>query len=322
MHDPVWLSRFTVQQRAAAKLREGRCFIAGDAAHVHSPAGGQGLNAGMQDAYNLAWKLAMVLQKTGRELLLDSYNSERHPVAEELLQLTGSTMRRARSFRLLHRGGDSVFRLAMQLRPLQRFLSARSFRQMSGLALHYSHSPVLSEDWIGPRQVLQREGMKGLQIVATQLLEETMTPGLAPGDRVPDFSITLLTDAAELQPLRLLTLLCRSTNYTLLIFSGRYASDEIYRAQYDVAVNMQRLYPTSIDCVLVTPSRIVAQQFAGMEAIILDPRLDLHRKFGLSDNGLYLIRPDGYVGYRNQPTFPSALLRYLERVCIPSPEPV
>jgi 2-polyprenyl-6-methoxyphenol hydroxylase-like FAD-dependent oxidoreductase len=89
--DPVWLSNFTINERKIADYRHGRVFFAGDAAHIHSPAGGQGMNTGIQDAMNLAWKLALVQRKlcSNRELLLSSYSAERSPIAEDVLKSTG-----------------------------------------------------------------------------------------------------------------------------------------------------------------------------------------------------------------------------------------
>jgi 2-polyprenyl-6-methoxyphenol hydroxylase-like FAD-dependent oxidoreductase len=84
--DPVWLSGFRINGRKIADYRHGRVFLAGDAAHVHSPAGGQGMNTGMQDAMNLAWKLALVVHGTCPDTLLDSYSAERSPVGERVLK--------------------------------------------------------------------------------------------------------------------------------------------------------------------------------------------------------------------------------------------
>lgn len=94
LSDPSWLSAFRVNERLAARYRVGRCFLAGDAAHIHSPAGGQGMNTGIQDAVNLGWKLAYVLGSRGNaERLLESYEAERRPVAREVV---------AQAARLLH----------------------------------------------------------------------------------------------------------------------------------------------------------------------------------------------------------------------------
>jgi 3-(3-hydroxy-phenyl)propionate hydroxylase len=88
VHDARWISRFTDAARQAASYREGRVLLAGDAAHVHTPMGGQGLNTGVQDAVNLGWKLARVVKGISPDRLLDSYHAERHPVAARVLQRT------------------------------------------------------------------------------------------------------------------------------------------------------------------------------------------------------------------------------------------
>jgi hypothetical protein len=87
-HSPRWLSRFTDATRLAEQYRTGRVFLAGDAAHVHPPLGGQGLNLGIQDAFNLGWKLAAEVNGWAPEGLLDSYHAERRPVADDVLTLT------------------------------------------------------------------------------------------------------------------------------------------------------------------------------------------------------------------------------------------
>jgi 3-(3-hydroxy-phenyl)propionate hydroxylase len=88
VHSVTWLSRFTDMTRQAASYRERRVLLAGDAAHVHSPVGGQGLNIGVQDAVNLGWKLAQVVHGTSPESLLDTYQAERHPIGARVLKLT------------------------------------------------------------------------------------------------------------------------------------------------------------------------------------------------------------------------------------------
>src|ERR687896_789170 len=88
IHNPTWISRFTDMARQAASYRKGRGLLAGDAAHIHPPDGGQGLNIGVQDAVNLGWKLAQVVKKTSPESLLDTYHAERHPVAARVLRNT------------------------------------------------------------------------------------------------------------------------------------------------------------------------------------------------------------------------------------------
>ena len=103
IHSPTWITRFTDMTRQAAAYREGRVLLAGDAAHVHSPVGGQGLNTGVQDAVNLGWKLAQVVNQTAPESLLDTYHAERHPVAARVLR-THDGAGRAHARRRSHRG--------------------------------------------------------------------------------------------------------------------------------------------------------------------------------------------------------------------------
>ena len=87
--DPIWLSGFRINERKVADYRHGRVFLAGDAAHVHSPAGGQGMNTGMQDAFNLAWKLALVVRGNCGDGLLDSYSAERSAIGDKVLKTAG-----------------------------------------------------------------------------------------------------------------------------------------------------------------------------------------------------------------------------------------
>ena len=96
VHSPTWISRFTDAARQAATYRDRRVLLAGDAAHIHPPDGGQGLNTGVQDAVNLGWKLAQVIKGTSPEGLLDTYHAERHPVAARVLRTTmaASALRR------------------------------------------------------------------------------------------------------------------------------------------------------------------------------------------------------------------------------------
>jgi hypothetical protein len=95
MHDARWMSRFHSDERQAPAYRVGRVLLAGDAAHVHTPAGGQGMNTGLQDAANLGWKLAAVVEGRATDALLDTYESERHPVGKAVLRSSGGIVRMA-----------------------------------------------------------------------------------------------------------------------------------------------------------------------------------------------------------------------------------
>ncbi|MFD3533567.1 FAD-dependent monooxygenase [Streptomyces sp. NPDC058664] len=137
MHDPRWISRFHSDERQAPAYRVGRVFLAGDAAHVHSPAGGQGMNTGLQDAANLSWKLTAVLRGDAPdpEALLDSYQSERHPVGAMVLRSSGAIVRLAMAHTPLTRAARSLAaRTLNALRPA----SARAMGMISGIGIAYA----------------------------------------------------------------------------------------------------------------------------------------------------------------------------------------
>ena len=138
-----WASKFTVQQRAVPAMHVGRCFVSGDAAHVHSPASGQGMNTGIQDAYNLAWKLAMVVHGHADAVLLDTYDAERVPIGQALLASTGEVMETAMVDKPTGDTEDSYRGFMRQL-----------IRNMSGLSIAYPDSPLTvpgDESGEGPR---------------------------------------------------------------------------------------------------------------------------------------------------------------------------
>jgi 3-(3-hydroxy-phenyl)propionate hydroxylase len=132
IHTPTFLSRFTDTTRQAAAYREGRVLLAGDAAHVHSPVGGQGLNTGVQDAVNLGWKLAQVVNRTSPESLLDTYQAERHPVAARVLRNTMAQTALMRTDDRTEALRDTVSELLSMDEPRKRFAA-----MMSGLDIHY-----------------------------------------------------------------------------------------------------------------------------------------------------------------------------------------
>jgi 2-polyprenyl-6-methoxyphenol hydroxylase-like FAD-dependent oxidoreductase len=132
VHSPTWISRFTDMTRQAAAYRDGRVLLAGDAAHVHAPDGGQGLNTGVQDAVNLGWKLAQVVNRTSPESLLDTYHAERHPVAARVLHNTMAQVALRRPDARTRALRESMSELLSMDEPRKRFAA-----MLSGLDLHY-----------------------------------------------------------------------------------------------------------------------------------------------------------------------------------------
>jgi 2-polyprenyl-6-methoxyphenol hydroxylase-like FAD-dependent oxidoreductase len=132
IHSPTWITRFTDTTRQAATYRSGRVLLAGDAAHVHSPVGGQGLNTGVQDAVNLGWKLAQVVKGTSPEGLLDTYHAERHPVAARVLRDTMAQVALMRTDDRTEAAREAVSEMLGMDEPRKRFAA-----RMSGLGIRY-----------------------------------------------------------------------------------------------------------------------------------------------------------------------------------------
>jgi len=132
IHSPTSISRFTDMARQAASYRKGRVLLAGDAAHVHYPTGGQGLNIGVQDAVNLGWKLAQVVKKASPESILDTYHAERHPIAACVLRNTMAQVALLRTDERTDALRDIVSELLSMDEPRKRVAA-----MMSGLDVHY-----------------------------------------------------------------------------------------------------------------------------------------------------------------------------------------
>lgn len=142
LRDPSWLSTFRINERLAARYREGRCFLAGDAAHIHSPAGGQGMNTGIQDAVNLGWKLAYVLHGAGdAELLLESYEPERRAIAHDVVKAAAQKLHLAfnnsTAARIVKDIAVTVFG---NLKPVQKMLQT----ELSETEIVYRDGPLVA----------------------------------------------------------------------------------------------------------------------------------------------------------------------------------
>ena len=135
-----WASYFRIHHRQVADLRAGRFFVAGDAAHIHSPFGGQGMNTGLGDVWNLAWKLDLAVRGRGNERLLDSYTAERRPIIKDVIEMTdlltramGTPNRFAQALR------DTIIPVLSRLTPFQHAFVTR----LSGLGIAYGGSPII-----------------------------------------------------------------------------------------------------------------------------------------------------------------------------------
>ena len=159
--DPAWLATFQTQRRSTHTYRRGRVMLAGDAVHIHSPAGGQGMNTGIMDAHNLAWKLALVASGQTPDGLLDSYGAERGPVAADVLALTHNLVRLGTMTHPVQRAlRNTIVPIAGSLTPIQR----RAVRRISHIHVAYPSSPLTHP---GRRR-----------------------DGLQPGERAPDLEVS------------------------------------------------------------------------------------------------------------------------------------
>ena len=274
LRDPVWMTDFRLHNRGATRYRAGPFFLAGDAAHIHSPAGAQGMNTGIQDSVNLGWKLALVTRGVARPALLDSYEPERAPVGRAVLRFTDRAFTIATSTNPLPRLARTqvaprLAPLALKLRPAR----AAGFRVLSQLAVHYRRSPAITD---GPHP--SRRGPRA-------------------GDRLPDAPVT--RDGA---PTTLHTATARPAGYHLLLCgpteSWRGAQSTTVARNHPDLVSIDRLSGVG-----APPGVLHDPDGAALR------RLGLSR----ADVAQFLIRPDGHIGYRAGDTDFSGLESYVDR---------
>lgn len=286
-----WLSAFHVNVRRAAKYRVGRAFVAGEAAHVHSPVGGQGLNTSVQDAHNLAWKLALVVKGAAPDSILDSYQPERQPVAESVLKATAAITRVITlENRFIEGLRDHVMPLMTGLPPVK----AQMATQDAEIDITYRKSPIV-EDHGGGHAHLGR--MAGPQA----------------GDRAPDAEIAPINGHTHFYDL------LRGTKHTLLLFGGRHADTATWRHLGTIAEAIDRR-PAELFQVYAVANGDGAAVPDGLP-VLGDPTGALRHRYGADHPCLYLIRPDGYVGYRSHTPDLASLERYLGRIFTPTAEP-
>jgi len=316
--DATYVSVYGIHRRMVPQFRKGRCFLAGDAAHVHSPAGAQGLNTAIQDSFNLAWKLGLVVAKAAPESLLDSYQAERHPVAAGVLGGSDVTTRIvALRNPVLQQIRNQLIAFLSNFNIVQHRIS----RGMGELALSYRKSPIVAEDraWLPPHSH-HNSVIPGLG--------EYLDFGAAPssGERAPDVVI----GASVGNTAKRLFEVLKGTHHTLLLFAGAAPTLEEYQTFESIGHLLHKSYDERIFVHIVVPFNTVpdelrwgASTVGGFPsvgdwrpALLLDADGALHHRYGAGSQCLYLIRPDGYVGYRSQPVDTDKLLAYLKRLFV------
>jgi 2-polyprenyl-6-methoxyphenol hydroxylase-like FAD-dependent oxidoreductase len=264
-----WSSFFRISHRIVPRYRVGRAFLAGDAAHIHPPTGGQGMNTGVQDAYNLGWKLALDVQGVAHPDLLESYNAERQPVGQEVVSRTDRYVRAQKEG---HPPSDRDF-----------------LRDDSMLYLGYRDSAWVAEDLAAP---------------------DLLADGPRPGDRAPD--VWGLRREGLGFPLRLFDLL-RGPAHTLLLYvDGSLTADERAELARAAALMAARAREQATVYAIVGPAA-EPDDFRELHPV-QDPAGSFRQRYGADSPCAYLIRPDGYVGYRAAPLRAAALATYLDRI--------
>jgi 2-polyprenyl-6-methoxyphenol hydroxylase-like FAD-dependent oxidoreductase len=298
--DVTWCSAFRIHRRIAEHFRVGRCLLAGDAAHIHSPLGGQGMNTGIQDACNLAWKLALVTTGAAPEALLSSYEAERRPVAVSVLRGTDLP---TRAVTLRHPVGIGARNALASLLGQLDFVRRRLRRALSELDIGYRDSPIVAED---------RSSVLGavLPVGNGPGLAAYLDFGAAPhaGDRAPDVAFADDSDGPE----RLFDAV-RDVRHVLLLFEGAGGAGALAAALEAVGDLIHGRFAESVGTFLVGhPERAADLRWEGPRLIDVHGRL--HRRFGAASPCLYLIRPDRHIGYRAQPPDAVRLAAYLRRL--------
>ncbi len=281
LRDPAWLTRFRLHHRQAVRYQKDRIFLAGDAAHVHSPIGAQGMNTGIQDAWNLGWKLAMVIRGQADERLLESYHAERWPVGRTLLRATdrlfGAFSRSVSGSQWVTSLRRIVVRRLVAPALSRHRIRAIAFHFVSQLGVRYRASPAVTEG------------------------EPRLRRGPRAGDRLPDARVrragatTYLQQ--ELSHPHLQLLLCGPV--------GEWDTDRLTELVVQFTDLLVTTHLTSDD----------------VEGALVDCDGEALARLGVETTAQYVVRPDGHVGFRCAGTDLSRATRYLDQWFRRAPRP-
>lgn len=301
MRDPKWLHGFAIRQRRARSYRAGRVLIAGDAAHCHSPVGAQGMNTGLQDAFNLSWKLSLVARGLADPELLDSYESERLSVARKVLAFTNVlTHLVTMGGRIPHMGRKIGMNLVGRLGVMQPF----GTNLLSGVLIGYPGSPVVHEDGPSALGALGRAFTGDLGAIPAWW---AFRKGLSAGDRALDRRLPGLAELVD--PDQRHHGAPRSV-HLLILLAGPGAPPDTLAQLKQVAEGVQARYGEEVSARILTHSPHPAPQGGGQVAP--DPGDKLHGLFGARRPTAVIIRPDHYIAYRGQPVDQARICAYLD----------
>ncbi|KAI9206645.1 FAD binding domain-containing protein [Polychytrium aggregatum] len=268
-----WLSVFGSQLRQAGTYRKGNVFLVGDAAHVHSPAGGQGLNTSIQDSYNLGWKLALYLKGQVPSSVLDTYHPERHRVGADVLRVTDTLILGVMSSSWLVRVGLRGFLFIL---PMLKSLKVEYFRRIAGIAVNYRAKPAwapLSRFW---NWITGRSSKSALQA----------------GDRLPD--LDLLSDLPESTAgrLSLYRALSLTTGFKFFLYAH---TRSLSVAEIDrINSQLQLLKLSNVARFAVIPFGDRLRCSLGM-SVLIDYQYGFEHVLRQRHADYILVRPDGYI---------------------------
>jgi 2-polyprenyl-6-methoxyphenol hydroxylase-like FAD-dependent oxidoreductase len=294
MRDAAWIAPFFINCRQVERYQQGRAFLAGDAAHIHSPVGGQGMNTGIQDAHNLAWKLALVVREEAMPALLESYSLERHAIGKGVLTQTDRATKMGLLKGLLVPLRNQAVRFATSF----EYVRQQIVQDASELSVSYPKSPIVGE---------HRSSALTARIGS---LEAAETPTLGSSRA---FAADAALTGSDGRATRL-SHVWGGSSFTLLLFDGRSASVAGYDHFVEIAHRMHARWGELVRAHIVTrhdrPSALPA------ELSVLRDTGEVERRYGAQTECLYLIRPDLYVGFRSQPADGDALDAHLASILV------
>jgi 2-polyprenyl-6-methoxyphenol hydroxylase-like FAD-dependent oxidoreductase len=277
LSSPTWLTEFRISCRMVDRFRNGRVLLAGDAAHIHSPTGGQGITTGIQDAYNLAWKLSLILSGAASDTLLDTYGEERSLAARRVLHSTNQVT----SVMLAHTRARQLLRDRVVLPLLgSRAMQNRMAKKLSQLTFGYRGLSLSSHQEAG---LLKRSRVRA-------------------GDRTPD---VVFGDARTGEQTSLFTYLSHSRLIALI------GADPAGRAPEQIDQVGMALGRLGIESMVVLGA---AERAPYDSTCLIDITGDFRRLYGVQGAFLYIIRPDGYVGLFQHPIDERGLRAYLAKL--------
>ncbi|MBT3322893.1 MAG: FAD-binding protein [Anaerolineae bacterium] len=301
--DLTWSSTFTSKHFVVSDHRKGRVFLAGDAAHIHSPVGGQGLNSGIQDAYNLMWKLALLHHGKAFPELLGSYTIERHKTAQDLITRVGTATK------IVTLKNSLALQLRNQLASLllnTDKMQNRMGRDIAMLDISYENSSVIVQDFL-PQNQANHVLNRFKQMINHN--EHDFHQGPSAGMRAPNIMLSAnnITQPASLHDLY------RGTHYALMLFSGATNSPNM-DTLLEIGTTIQSQYQASIKPYIITLDLPANEE--DNEHFIIDADKNIHELYAAWQPCLYLIRPDKYIAYRSQIINQDQLTTYLDRILI------